>query len=382
MPTHTEKPSESKTRSDTTPSVKGSSQTNSTFQFADNRPQAKRTLQLQAIANNHSGKHQNPIQKKPNKTGLPDNLKAGIENLSGYSMDDVKVHYNSAKPAALQAHAYAQDTNIHLASGQEKHLPHEAWHVVQQKQGRVKPTLQMKTGVNVNDDKSLEKEADIMGIKSLKIKSKENRNQSINSWSLQNMSSTQFEKNNNNNEKNVTQLYRVSDDHIRADLRHGDSNKLFLRHTITDIEERLKHKISSAVPNEELEEAVSKCRENGMMDYNQLSKRKLSSEKQITSFLNEKPEDEHMYVLDNNEHHVAIRNESKKLPHPTLVGGDPDVDCAGTMRWGIDGAVVVDDGSGHFRPGGAKPAETNLNKIMNKTAKKSFSKKIKGGKRE
>jgi hypothetical protein len=26
--------------------------------------------------------------------------------------------------------------------GQEQHLPHEAWHVVQQKQGRVKPTGQ------------------------------------------------------------------------------------------------------------------------------------------------------------------------------------------------------------------------------------------------
>ncbi|HAP61901.1 MAG TPA: hypothetical protein DCR93_21180, partial [Cytophagales bacterium] len=35
-------------------------------------------------------------------------------------------------------------TDIHLAPGQQKHLPHEAWHVVQQKQGRVKPTLQPK----------------------------------------------------------------------------------------------------------------------------------------------------------------------------------------------------------------------------------------------
>jgi hypothetical protein len=47
----------------------------------------------------------------------------GIENLSGFSMSDVKVHYNSDKPAQLQAHAYAQGTDIHLASGQEKHLP-------------------------------------------------------------------------------------------------------------------------------------------------------------------------------------------------------------------------------------------------------------------
>src|SRR3569833_2391842 len=110
-----------------------------------------------------------PVQRK-NNTGLPDQLKSGIENLSGHSMDNVKVHYNSDKPAQLNAHAYAQGTDIHLASGQEKHLPHEAWHVVQQKQGRVKPTMQMKGRVNVNDDKGLEKEADVMGVASADVR--------------------------------------------------------------------------------------------------------------------------------------------------------------------------------------------------------------------
>jgi hypothetical protein len=105
------------------------------------------------------------LQRKANNNGLPENLKSGIENLSGHSMDDVKVHYNSDKPAQLNAHAYAQGTDIHIASGQEKHLPHEAWHIVQQKQGRVKPTLQMKGKVSINDDKGLESEADVMGAK-------------------------------------------------------------------------------------------------------------------------------------------------------------------------------------------------------------------------
>lgn len=107
------------------------------------------------------------LEQKPNNTGMPNNLKSGIENLSGYSMDDVKVHYNSAKPAQLNAHAYAQGTDIHVAPGQEQHLPHEAWHVVQQKQGRVQPTMQMKAGVPVNDDAGLENEADVMGGKAL-----------------------------------------------------------------------------------------------------------------------------------------------------------------------------------------------------------------------
>lgn len=99
---------------------------------------------------------------KKNKTGLPDRLKTGIESLSGLSMDDVSVHYNSAKPAQLQALAYTQGPDIHVGPGQARHLPHEAWHVVQQKQGRVKSTMQA-NGVAINDDKSLEKEADRMG---------------------------------------------------------------------------------------------------------------------------------------------------------------------------------------------------------------------------
>jgi hypothetical protein len=103
---------------------------------------------------------------KENRTGLPDRLKAGIERLSGMAMGDVSVHYNSSKPAQVQALAYTQGANIHLGPGEEEHLPHEAWHVVQQKQGRVKPTLQAK-GVAINDDDGLEREATAQGAKAL-----------------------------------------------------------------------------------------------------------------------------------------------------------------------------------------------------------------------
>jgi hypothetical protein len=136
-------------------------------EMANNSPQAKQSAQLQAMANNHSSKEQQPFQKKENNTGLPDNLKTGMENLSWMSLDDVKVHHNSDKPAQLQAHAYAQGTDIHLGPGQEKHLPHELGHVVQQKEGRVKATTQMKGKVAVNDDAGLEKEADMLGFRAL-----------------------------------------------------------------------------------------------------------------------------------------------------------------------------------------------------------------------
>ena len=84
-------------------------------------------------------------------SGMQHNLQAGLEKLSGVDLSDVKVHQNSDKPQQVGALAYTQGNDIHIAPGQEKHLPHEGWHAVQQKQGRVKPTLQMKSGEKVND---------------------------------------------------------------------------------------------------------------------------------------------------------------------------------------------------------------------------------------
>ncbi len=103
-----------------------------------------------------------PIQQKANNTGMPDSLKSGVESLSGYSMDGVRVHYNSSKPATVQALAYTQGQDIHVAPGQEQHLPHEAWHVTQQMAGRVEPTTEV-GGMPVNDNVGLEHEADVMG---------------------------------------------------------------------------------------------------------------------------------------------------------------------------------------------------------------------------
>lgn len=109
-----------------------------------------------------------------NRTGLPDDLKSGIEALSGVSLDRVKVHYNSAAPARLRSHAYAQGQDIHLARGQEQHLPHEAWHLVQQAQGRVAPSAHWQ-GVPFNNDLALEAEADRMGAVALQTPSSQAR---------------------------------------------------------------------------------------------------------------------------------------------------------------------------------------------------------------
>jgi len=95
---------------------------------------------------------------------IPVGLRTGVESLSGLDMSDVSVHRNSSKPAAVGALAYTQGRDIYVAPGQEKHLPHEAWHAVQQKQGRVHPNSSAQAaGIALNDDAHLEKEADRMG---------------------------------------------------------------------------------------------------------------------------------------------------------------------------------------------------------------------------
>lgn len=100
---------------------------------------------------------------------LPAPLRHGIEALSGLALDQVRVHANSPEPAQLGALAFAQGTDIHLGPGQDQHLPHEAWHVVQQLQGRVKPALQLRAAVPANADPALEHEADVMGQRALRV---------------------------------------------------------------------------------------------------------------------------------------------------------------------------------------------------------------------
>jgi len=66
------------------------------------------TIQRQEIP-----EEEEPIQKKrENNTGMPDNLKAGVESLSGIDMSDVRVHYNSSKPLKVEALVKRNGTQI------------------------------------------------------------------------------------------------------------------------------------------------------------------------------------------------------------------------------------------------------------------------------
>lgn len=103
---------------------------------------------------------------------LPAVLQSGVQALSGLALDDVQVRHGSSLPARYGALAITQGKTIHLAPGQDQHLAHEAWHVVQQRQGRVAATLPAQAGLApVNDDAALEAEADVMGQRALQAAS-------------------------------------------------------------------------------------------------------------------------------------------------------------------------------------------------------------------
>lgn len=92
---------------------------------------------------------------------LPGAIRSRAEALSGINLSGVRVHYDSQRPAVLGAQAFTRGSDIFLGGGQARHLAHEAWHVVQQRQGRVAPTAALH-GQALNDEGSLEREADTM----------------------------------------------------------------------------------------------------------------------------------------------------------------------------------------------------------------------------
>ncbi len=115
------------------------------------------------------------------QSGIPEDVRGKMENSFNADFSNVKVHANSSKAPEIGALAYTQGQDIHFAPGQynpgtsagQQLLGHELTHVVQQRQGRVKPDAeqkkglpagaQAKEGMIINSDTSLEKEADVMG---------------------------------------------------------------------------------------------------------------------------------------------------------------------------------------------------------------------------
>lgn len=102
-------------------------------------------------------------EKTKRNTGIPAQLQKRLEKKTGVSMEDVQVHYYSDRPAKLDALAYTQGNHVYIGPGQERHLPHELGHVVQQKLGKVRANETHPSGAAMNTEERLEREADEIG---------------------------------------------------------------------------------------------------------------------------------------------------------------------------------------------------------------------------
>lgn len=105
-----------------------------------------------------------PKKKTADATGIPVPVKEDFEAAYQLSLDDVRVHYNSSAPAQLQALAYTQHPHIYIAPGQEKHLPHELGHMIQQKRHSIPATASV-NGQSINDNPLLEADADRIAVR-------------------------------------------------------------------------------------------------------------------------------------------------------------------------------------------------------------------------
>lgn len=102
---------------------------------------------------------------------LPEDVRGRMERSLGADFSAVRVHIGEAAPA-VGARAYAQGSDLHFAPGEyqpetargQELIGHELTHVVQQAEGRV-PVTQQRKGQGMNDDSSLEREADERGAK-------------------------------------------------------------------------------------------------------------------------------------------------------------------------------------------------------------------------
>ncbi|MCB9230721.1 MAG: DUF4157 domain-containing protein [Bacteroidia bacterium] len=129
----------------------------------------------------------NPVQRKEGEGSgggnlsqggpLPDPVQSKMEGALGADFSGVNIHENSNQASEMGALAYTQGNDVHFAPGQFKPdtqsgqelIGHELTHVVQQREGRVQPTGQLK-GQSVNTDAGLEGEADTMGAKAAQMK--------------------------------------------------------------------------------------------------------------------------------------------------------------------------------------------------------------------
>lgn len=141
------------------------------------------------------------------------------------------------------------------------------------------------------------------------------------------------------------QRKKVSDDHVADDLRHAQAARLFTAGTMewwNSLDQPKSGKVRAWATDQ-----VKAHRDQ--IAYQQLSNTTLKAGQGLRKWFG-KASNEYMYVHVGNTIYIANR-DLEKHPHPTLVGGDPDAACAGTMRSDQRHRTIsITNESGHFRP--------------------------------
>lgn len=233
-------------------------------------------------------------------TGIPGAVQAKFEAASGLSFDDVRVHYNSSRPAQLGAYAYTQGSQVYIGPGQERHLEHELGHVIQQKRGLVKADGYI-NGVPVNRDPGLERAADL-GAK-----------QPVQGFWKRLLGG-------------VVQMQPPEEEE-----KHGYS-------------------VDSAMFSGDEEASVLR---EGEYIVNPTRRNINEYIKEGSNYLGSKNMNgQYMYVIDMDGNIIIGTRGGQRMPHPTLVGGrNPQVQAAGMIDVRGGKIYSINNASGHFKPG-------------------------------
>ena len=146
-------------------------------------PEEEEELQAKATSGNLSevtpNLESNILSLRRGGQPLSESARDHFEPRFGQDFSQVRVHTDAQAAESartVNAKAYTVGQDMVFSAGQyapetsegRRLMAHELTHVVQQMQGRVKPTIQIK-GVSINNDAGLEREAYVMGIKALQI---------------------------------------------------------------------------------------------------------------------------------------------------------------------------------------------------------------------
>ncbi|MES2557986.1 MAG: DUF4157 domain-containing protein [Bacteroidota bacterium] len=134
--------------------------------------QKKREPFLHSKEGNENGFLRPQARALAGENSLPEALQTKMEGGLGEDFSSVKIHSQSSDALEMGAMAYTNGENVHFAPGMydptttagQELIGHELTHVKQQRQGRVQPGIQAK-GLSLNNDRSLEAEADQLGKK-------------------------------------------------------------------------------------------------------------------------------------------------------------------------------------------------------------------------